>query len=93
MQRKLNGFSIHQRNRYPFSRALIGFRNSRYPKLLVDFEAKVKMTGSTHAENSLHCIKVHFYPIILVNTKTTIPDRGRFASRYVFNTTHLPLGG
>ena len=37
-------FSIYQNNRYPFLRALIGSRNVRYPRLLVDFEAEVKMT-------------------------------------------------
>ena len=45
-------FSIYQSSRYPFSLALIGSRNSRYPKLLVDFEAEVKMTGSARAKNT-----------------------------------------
>ena len=44
-------FSIYQSNRYLFSRALIGFRYSRYPRLLVDFEAEVKMTESTRSKN------------------------------------------
>ena len=34
----------------PFSRPLIGSRNLRYPRLLVDFEAEVKMTGSARAK-------------------------------------------
>ena len=52
--------SIYHSNRYPFSRALIGSRNSRYPRLLVDFEVEVKITGSARAKNrkkkGLHCI-------------------------------------
>ena len=44
-------FSIYQSNRYPFSRALIGSRSSRYPRLLVDFAAEVKLTGSARAKN------------------------------------------
>ena len=47
----IDSLSIYQDNRYPFSRALIGSRNSRYPRLLVDFEAEVKMTGSARAKN------------------------------------------
>ena len=34
-----------------------------------------------------------FYPSDLVNTKTTIPLRGCFASRYISTTIHLPFGG
>ena len=47
----ISHFSIYQSNRYQFSRAMIGSRNSRYPRLLVDFEAEVKMTGSARAKN------------------------------------------
>ena len=47
----ISKISIYQSNRYPFSQALIGSRNLRYPRLLVDFEAEVKMTGSVHAKN------------------------------------------
>ena len=39
----ISGINIYQSNRYPFSRALIGSRNSRYPRLLVDFEPEDKM--------------------------------------------------
>ena len=49
-------FSIYQSNRYPFLRALIGSHNSRYPRLLVDFEMEVKIAGSTRGKNK---IKVH----------------------------------
>ena len=70
--------SIYQSNRYPIWRALIGSFNSR----LVDFEADVKMTGSARAKIeksfTLYCFfekKVHFNPIILVNSKTTTPLR------------------
>ena len=38
--------------RYPFSRILIYFRNSRYPRLLADFEADFKMTGSVSAKKN-----------------------------------------
>ena len=31
--------------------ALIGSYNSQYPRLLVDFQAEVKMTGSAHDKN------------------------------------------
>ena len=48
----------------------------------IDFEAEVKMTGSVRAKNrkrfTLYYFfenKVHFYFIILVNTKTSIPLR------------------
>ena len=36
---------------YPFLCTLIGAFNLWYPRLLVDFEAKVKMTGSVHTKN------------------------------------------
>ena len=42
--------SIYQSNQYTFSQALIGSRNLQYPRLLVDFEAEVKMTGSARAK-------------------------------------------
>ena len=61
---------VYQSSRHPFS---------RYLRLSVDFEAEFKMTRSARANNkesfTLYCFfenKVHFYPIILVNTKTTI---------------------
>ena len=56
---------------------MIGSRNSRYPRLLVDFEAEVKMTGSARAKNRkkftlyFFLYEVHFYSIILEITKTT----------------------
>ena len=79
---------------------------------IVDFGAEVKMTGSAHAKNrkkfTLYCFlenKVHFYPIMLVNTKTTTPPSGsvlnaryiapRFASYYIYISTTIftsPLG-
>ena len=69
--------SIYQSYQYPFSRALIGSLNSRCPRLLVDFEAEVKMIGRGRAKNrkgfTLYCFfknEVHFAPIILINTKT-----------------------
>ena len=40
-------FSIYQSNRYPFSRTLIGSRNSRYPS----FKAQVKITEFARAKN------------------------------------------
>ena len=43
--------NIYQSNRYPFLRALIGSRNSQNPRLLVDFEAEVKMKGNVHTKN------------------------------------------
>ena len=43
--------SIYQSNQYLFSRALIGSHNSQYPRLLVNFEEEVKMTGSPRAKN------------------------------------------
>ena len=54
---------------------------------------------------TLYCFfenKVHFYPIIVVNTKTTIPSglvpSARYiprplTSRYITTTIHLPFGG
>ena len=45
-------FCIYKSNQYPFLHTLIGSCISQYPRLLVDFEAEVKMTGSTHAKNS-----------------------------------------
>ena len=51
-------------------------------RLLVDFAAEVKLTGSARVKIekrfTLSCFfenKVHYYPINLVNTKTTIPLR------------------
>ena len=44
-------FSIYQSYRYPFSRELIGSRSSWFPRLLVDFAAEVKLTGSARAKN------------------------------------------
>ena len=59
---------------------MISSRNSRYPGPLGDIEAEIKMTGSARAKNKRKVYivlffenKVHFYPIILVNAKTTIP--------------------
>ena len=50
-----------------------------YQRLLVDFEADVKITGNMCAKMfTLYCFfenQVHFYPIILVKTKTTVPLR------------------
>ena len=46
---------------------------------LVDFDSEVKLTGSARAKNRKKNYfenKVHFYRMILVNTKTTIPLRG-----------------
>ena len=82
---------------------MIGSHNLRYPRLLVEFEAEIKMTGSALAKNrkkfTLYCYfenKVHFYPNILVNTKTTISlwvgAWCTFASRYISTTIHLPFG-
>ena len=108
-QPKILIISIYQSNQYQVSHALISSRNLRYPKLLVDFQAKVKMTGSARAKNkkgfTLYCFfenKLHFYQIILVNSKTTIPSGSvpsaryiarRFTSRYISTTIHLPCGG
>ena len=41
---------IYQSNRYPFSHALIGSHNSRYPRLLVNIEAEAKMTGTARVK-------------------------------------------
>ena len=46
-----NKASIYQSNRYPFSRALIGSHNTRYPRQIVDFEAEVKMARSASSKN------------------------------------------
>ena len=43
-QKMIKHFSIYQSDRYPFQCTLVGSCNSRYSKLLVDFEAEVKMT-------------------------------------------------
>ena len=71
-----------------FLRILIASRNSRYLWLLVDFEAEVKTPESARAKNrkKVHIVlflenKVHFNPIILVNTN---PRLGIYPSLHTY---------
>ena len=68
-------------------------------RLIVDFEAEIKMTGSARAKNrkkGLHCIgflKIEcmlFYPVILVNTKTIFPLRVSASSGLVASDRYVP---
>ena len=55
--------SIYQSYWYLFSHTLIGSHNLRYPRLLVYFEAEVKLTGCTDAKNTCLKIKCIFIPL------------------------------
>ena len=76
-------FSIYQISGQQFSRVLIGSCNSEYPWIFTLLRTERKM-GRRFMKVSKEEIEEAFvYPSDLVNTKTTIPERGVNSGGYI----------